>query len=114
MFFWLIDTIDRTAVNSLHASWNAIKCADQIFLVKNLRNGNNFEFFDGSTTIRNIMSENNVRTVIMPKFASRIVKNLRIDRMTWEEIATITPTANRVEGQRLRSLFHATFKTAGI
>ncbi len=114
VFLWLIDSMDRTAVNSLHASWNAIKCADQILLVKNYKNGNNFDYFDGTKTIQNIMSENCVQTIIMPKFASRIVEHLRIDRMTWEEIATITPTANRVEGQRLRRAFHATFKTAGI
>jgi hypothetical protein len=114
VFVWLVDSNDRTPVNALHASWSAIKDADQILLVKNFRKGNNFEFFDGSKAMEEIKAAKNVQIIELPKIASRIEEHLRIERMTLKEIATKTPLGNRVEGARLRAELHNTLKTAGI
>lgn len=114
VFVWLVDSNDRTPVNALHASWSAIKDSDQILLVKNFRKGNNFEFFDGSKTMEEIRSAKNVQIIELPKIASRIEEHLRIERMTFKEIATKTPLGNRVEGERLRAELHNTLKTAGL
>ena len=111
---WLVDSNDRTAINALNASWDAIKDADKIFLVKNYRKGTNFSFFDQNTAVIDIVRSPNVVTIDLPKFASRIEEHLRIERLTWEEIATVTPIGNRVEGQRLRAIFHHTFNEAGL
>jgi len=114
VFVWLIDCNDRTPVNALHASWSAIKDADQILLVKNFRKGKNFQFFDESKSMKLIRNSMNVKIIELPKIASRIEEHLRIDRMTLKEISTITPLGNRVEGARLRAELHNTLKTAGI
>jgi hypothetical protein len=113
-FVWLVDSNDRTPVNALHAAWDSIKDADKIVLVKNYRKGNNFEFFDGSKTIAGITSASNVQIIDLPKFASRIEEHLRIERMTFAEVATKTPLGNRVEGARLRTQLHQIFKAAGL
>ena len=114
VFVWLVDSNDRTPVNALHASWDAIKDADQILIVKNFRKSNNFEFFDGSKAMEEIKAAKNVQIIELPKIASRIEEHLRIERMTLKEIATKTPLGNRVEGARLRAELHNTLKTAGI
>ena len=111
---WLVDSNDRTAINALNASWDAIKDADKIFLVKNFRKGTNFSFFDHNAAVIDIVRSANVVTIDLPKFASRIEEHLRIERLTWKEIATVTPIGNRVEGQRLRTIFHQTFNEAGL
>ena len=110
IFFWLVDSNDRTPVNALNAAWEAIKDADKIILVKNYRKGTNFEFFDNHKTISRITSAPNVKIIGLPKIASRIEEHLRIDRMTLKQIATETPIGNRVEGKRLRNELHNTFK----
>lgn len=65
-------------------------------------------FFDQNAAVINIVSSPNVVAIDLPKFASRIEEHLRIERLTWKEIATVTPIGNRVEGQRLRTVFHQT------
>lgn len=114
VFVWLIDSNDRTPVNALHASWSAIKDADQILLVKNFRKGNNFEFFDNSNAMEEITTAKNVQIIELPKIASRIEEHLRIERMTFKEIAKKTPLGNRVEGARLRAQLHDMLKIAGL
>lgn len=114
VFVWLIDSNDRTPVNALHASWNSIKNADQIILVKNFRKGNNFEFFESAKAMQEILKASNVQIIELPKIASRIEEHLRIERMTFKEIATKTPLGNRVEGARLRAELHSTFKSVGL
>lgn len=114
VFLWVVDSNDRTAVNALHLSWDSIKNADKIILIKNYRNGNNFEFFDNANAMKVINSASNVQTIDLPKFASRIVEHIRIDRMTFAEVATKTPLGNRVEGARLRTQLHQIFKAAGL
>ena len=114
VFIWLVDSNDRTAVNALNAAWDSIQYADKVFLVKNYRKGSNFDFFDQNAAVINIVSSPNVVAIDLPKFASRIEEHLRIERLTWKEIATVTPIGNRVEGQRLRTIFHQTFNEAGL
>jgi hypothetical protein len=114
VFIWLVDSNDRTPVNALHAAWDAIKDADKILIAKNYRKGTNFEFFTNSKTVANIIDSPNTRVIDLPKIASRIEEHLRIERMTWKEIATITPIGNRVEGERQRRILHETFKGAGL
>jgi MinD-like ATPase involved in chromosome partitioning or flagellar assembly len=114
VFVWLVDSNDRTPVNALHAAWDAIKDADQVLIVKNYRKGDNFEFFDNAKSMATVNMASNVRTIAFPKIASRIEEHLRIERLNWKEIATVTPLGNRVEGARLRSAMHATLKSAGL
>lgn len=114
IFVWLVDSTDRTPVNALHGAWEAIKDANKILIVKNYRKGTNFDFFDNSKTIANINKSENVQTIDLPKIASRIEEHMRIDRMTWKEIATDTPIGNRVEGQRMRTAMHHTLKEVGL
>ncbi len=114
IFVWLVDSTDRTPVNALHGAWDSIKNADKIVIVKNCRKGTNFDFFDNSKTISGISQASNVKTIDMPKIASRLEEHLRIDRMTWREIATNTPIGNRVEGQRIRKVMHETFGEIGL
>lgn len=114
VFVWLVDSNDRTPVNALHAAWDSIRGADKILLVKNYRKGNNFEFFDNSKTVSDIKKFKNVQIINLPKIATRIEEHLRIERLTWKEIATKTPLGNRVEGERLRRNLHATFAEAGL
>ena len=114
VFVWLVDSTDRTPVNALHGAWDAIKDADKIIIVKNYRKGTNFEFFDNSKTVAGINESANVQTIDVPKIASRLEEHMRIDRMTWHEIATQTPLGNRVEGERMRRAMHATLKEAGL
>ena len=114
IFVWLVDSTDRTPVNALHSAWEAIKDANKILIVKNYRKGKNFDFFDNSKTITNINKAKNVQTIDLPKIASRLEEHMRIDRMTWKEIATDTPIGNRVEGQRMRKAMHDTLKDVGL
>ena len=114
IFVWLVDSTDRTPVNALHGAWEAIKDANKILIVKNYRKGTNFDFFDNSKTIANINEAKNVQTIDLPKIASRLEEHMRIDRMTWKEIATDTPIGNRVEGQRMRKAMHDTLKEIGL
>jgi hypothetical protein len=114
IFVWLVDSTDRTPVNALHGAWEAIKDANKILIVKNYRKGTNFDFFDNSKTIANINEAKNVQTIDLPKIASRLEEHMRIDRMTWKEIATDTPIGNRVEGQRIRKAMHDTLKEVGL
>ncbi len=111
---WLVDSTDRTPINALSSAWEAIKDADKILIVKNYRKGTNFDFFDNSKTISRINEAKNVQTIELPKIASRIEEHMRIDRMTWKEIATDTPIGNRVEGQRMRKAMHDTLKGVGL
>ena len=114
VFVWLVDSNDRTPVNALHAAWDAIKDADQVLIVKNYRKGDNFEFFENAKSMAAINMASNVQTIALPKIATRIEEHLRIERLTWKEIATITPLGNRVEGARLRNAMQATLKLAGL
>lgn len=114
IFVWLVDSTDRTPVNALHGAWEAIKDANKILIVKNYRKGTNFDFFDNSKTIANINEAKNVQTIDLPRIASRLEEHMRIDRMTWKEIATDTPIGNRVEGQRMRKAMHDTLKEVGL
>jgi hypothetical protein len=114
IFVWLVDSLDRTPVNTLHGAWNSIKKADKVLLVKNYRKGTNFDYFDDSQVMEPIKAAPNVQIIGMPKIASRIEQHMRIDRMNWQRIATETPIANRIEGQRVRSEFHETFREAGL
>ena len=114
IFVWLVDSTDRTPVNALHGALEAIKDANKILIVKNYRKGTNFDFFDNSKTIANINEAKNVQTIDLPKIASRLEEHMRIDRMTWKEIATDTPIGNRVEGQRMRKAMHDTLKEIGL
>ncbi len=111
---WLVDSTDRTPVNALNSAWEAIKDADKILLVKNYRKGTNFDFFDNSKTMSVINTAKNVQTIDLPKIASRIEEHIRIDRMTWKEIATNTPIGNRVEGQRMRKAMHDSLKEVDL
>ena len=114
VFVWLVDSTDRTPVNALHGAWDAIKGADKVIIVKNYRKGTNFEFFDNSKTISGINQSDNVQIIDLPKIASRLEEHMRVDRMTWYEIATQTPLGNRVEGERIRRAMHATLKEVGL
>lgn len=114
VFVWLVDSTDRTPVNALHGAWESIKDADKIIIVKNYRKGTNFEFFDNSKTVSGIKQSNNVQIIDFPKIASRLEEHMRIDRMSWHEIATKTPLGNRVEGERIRRAMHETLKEAGL
>lgn len=114
VFVWLVDSTDRTPVNALHGAWDAIKEADKIIIVKNYRKGTSFDFFDKSKTIASINEASNVRTINMPKIANRLEEHLRIDRMNWKEIATVTPIGNRVEGQRVRKEMHNALRDVGL
>lgn len=116
VIMWMVEKDDRTPINTLAAAWDNIKDADSIYLVKNNRHGSNFDFFDNSSTIKNIIEKNNVHVINMPKIASRIEGLIRIDRLTWKEVATL-PTvqiADRVEGQRMRKELHKKFKEFGL
>jgi hypothetical protein len=116
VIIWMVEKEDRTPVNTIAAAWDNIKDADCIYLVKNNRHGSNFEFFDNSSTIKKITEEKNVHVINMPKIASRIEGLIRIDRLTWKEVATL-PTvqiADRVEGQRMRKELHKKFKEFGL
>jgi hypothetical protein len=114
VFVWLVDSNDRTAVNALNTVWDSIKDADKIILVKNYRKGTNFDFFNNSNVIIGLVDLPNVKIIGLPKLASRIEEHIRIERLSWKEIATVTPIGNRVEGQRLRGYFHTTFNEAGF
>jgi Mrp family chromosome partitioning ATPase len=114
IFVWLVDSIDRTPVNTVHTAWDSIKNAEKILLVKNYRKGTNFNYFDSSQVMEVIKAAPNVQIIGMPKLASRLEEHVRIDRMNWQQIATETPIANRIEGQRVRSEFHKTFREAGL
>lgn len=110
VFIWMIDSADKTPVNTLHAAWDSIKDADLILLVKNYRKGDNFQFFDNSKTIAAITQNQNVKVVDLPKIAARIADTMKLDRMTWDEVATKTP----VEAQRLRRTLHALLGGNGL
>jgi NAD(P)-dependent dehydrogenase (short-subunit alcohol dehydrogenase family) len=114
VFVWLVDANDRTPVNALASAWEAIKNADLILLFKNYKKGTNFDFFDNAKAMSTILDAPNVRVINMPKIAERLVEHLRIDRMTWAELATKTQIGTRMEGQRLRKLLNETFKEAGL
>ena len=114
VFVWLVDSNDRTAVNALNTVWDSIKDADKIILVKNYRKGTNFDFFNNSNVIIDLVDLPNVKIIGLPNLASRIEEHIRIERLSWKEIATVTPIGNRVEGQRLRGYFHTTFNEAGF
>lgn len=114
VFIWMIDSADKTPVNTLHAAWDAIKEADLILLVKNYRKGDNFQFFDNSKTIASITQNSRVKIINLPKIAARIADTMKLDRMTWEEIATKTPIATKVEAQRLRKTLHRLLRDNGL
>lgn len=111
---FVIDSNDRTAQNALNAIWSSIQDADLILLVKNNRKGCDFEFFEQSKIYATLRSADNVKTINFPKIASRLETHLKIDRMTWAEIATVTPIGNRIEGARVRDILHRTFESVGL
>ncbi len=114
VFCWLVDSMDRAAVNTVGTAWNEIQGADQILMVKNHGKSNNFDFYEASETMAKIKSSPNVTSVDLPKIAIRLIENIKIDRMTWKKIAEETPIGNRVEGQRVRKLLHQSFEDAGL
>lgn len=114
VFCWLVDSLDRAAVNTVGTAWNEIQGADQILLVKNHGKSNNFNFYEDSATMEKIKSSPNVSTVDLPKIAIRLIENIKIDRMTWKKIAEETPIGNRIEGQRVLKLLHQSFEGAGL
>ena len=107
---WLVDSTDRTPINALNAAWESIKDADKIILVKNLRKGTNFEFFDNSALINTIISAQNVQIIELEKIANRLEEHLKIDRMSFKQMTLDTPIGNRCEAQRYRSEMHNKFK----
>ena len=111
---WLVDSVDRTAVNALAAAWESIKGADTILIVKNNRKGSNFECFDGSKTITAILASDNVKVIEMPKIAARLEPMLKVERKSMKEIAEESPIGSRVEAIRIRNIFHDSFKGAGL
>jgi len=114
VFVWLVDSNDRTPANVLHQTWESLKRANKILLVKNLRKGNNFDYFDNSEFVKRILTESNVSTIELPKLALRLEENIRIDRMNWSDLATKTPLGTRVEANRLRKLLHSSLEGAGL
>lgn len=111
---WMVDSVDRTAINALSAAWESIKDASQILLVKNHRKGNNFDCFDGSKSVNKILESPNVKVIDMPKLAARLEQHMRIDRKTFKEIATVAPMGDRVEAVRVRKILHATHSGVGL
>lgn len=111
---WMVDSVDRTAINALAAAWESIKDANMILLVKNHRKGNNFDCFDGSKAVAGILAAPNVKVIDMPKIASRLEHHFRIDRKTLKEVATEAPMGDRVEAVRVRKLFSDTLKGVGL
>ncbi len=111
---WMVDSVDRTAINALSEAWESIKDANMILLVKNHRKGNNFECFDGSKSVNQILESPNIKVIDMPKIAARLEPHIRIDRKTFKEIATSGPIGDRVEAVRIRKVFHETLKGAGL
>jgi hypothetical protein len=101
-------------MNVLNAIWAAIQDADLVLLVKNNRKGTDFEHFDQSKIVGLIRLFKNVKIVDFPKIASRLETHLRIDRMTWAEVASLTPIGNRVEGARVREILYRTFTSVGL
>ena len=114
IFVFVIDSNDRAAMNVLNAIWGSIQDADLVLLVRNSRKGTDFAHFDQSKIVGLIKLFKNVKIIDFPKIASRLETHLRIDRMSWAEVATLTPIGNRVEGARIREILHRTFATAGL
>ena len=114
IFVFVIDSNDRTAMNVLNAIWSAIQDADLVLLVKNNRKGTDFEHFNQSKIVCLIRLFKNVKIINFPKIASRLETHLRIDRMTWAEVASLTPIGNRIEGARLRDILHRTLASVGL
>ncbi len=111
---WMVDSVDRTAINALSAAWDSIKDADMILLVKNHRKGNNFDCFDGSKSVGNVLAAANVKVIDMPKIAARLEPYFRVERKTMREVATEAPIGDRVEAVRVRKLFHDALKGVGL
>jgi len=114
VFVFVIDSNDRTAMNALNATWASIQDADLVLLVKNNRKGSDFELFEQSKIVALINGFKNVKSIHFPKIANRLETHLKIDRMTWAEVATLTPIGNRVEGTRIRKILHQTFASVGL
>lgn len=114
IFIIVLDSNDRTAANALSAIWSSILNADLVLFVKNDRKGSNFEFLENSKIFKLVEKTSNVKIIHFPKMASRIESHLRIDRMTWSEVASVTPIGNRVEAARLREIFHRNFASVDI
>lgn len=111
---WMVDSVDRTAVNALAAAWESIKDADTIVIVKNHRKGNNFDCFEDSKTIAPILNCANVKVIDMPKIAARLEPMLKVDRKSFKEIAEESAMGSRMEAIRVRKIFHDSFKEAGL
>ena len=60
------------------------KRADLVLIVKTLKEGNNFDFFDESPVTIDILKSANVKMIEVPLFAKRLGVHLKIDRMTLE------------------------------
>lgn len=110
------DAADRTPVNVLNAIWPVIKDADRVIVVRNLRGGNAFAFFDEHEVVKTIRQAQNVSVVDMPMHAMRIREEQRIRRRSWRELATSEDVDVwiSVEAERLRGEFFAQYKSLGL
>lgn len=111
---WMVNSNDRTAINALATAWNSIKDADTILIVKNHKDGSDFQCFMESKAMADILSSKNIRMIDMPKVAARLVKLIREDRKTFKELATTTSIGDKVEAIRMRKVFSDGFKSAGL
>lgn len=111
---WMVNSNDRTAINALSKSWESIKGADTILIVKNHKDGSDFQCFLESKAMVDILSSKNIKMIDMPKVAARLVKLVREDRKTFKELATTTSIGDKVEAIRMRKVFADSLKGAGL
>ncbi|MDP4004094.1 ArsA-related P-loop ATPase [Methylobacterium sp. NEAU K] len=104
--------VDPTALDVLKELRPMLLECDRAILAKNTAQATNFDYLETSDLVRQLRAQPNFRALELERIGERLVEALRIQHMTWLDLATRAPMRLRVEGRRLRRNFHAAWREA--
>jgi hypothetical protein len=104
--------VDPTALDVLRELRPLLLECDRAILAKNTAQATNFDYLEASDVFRQLKAQPNFRTIEIERIGERLIEALRIQHMTWLELATTAPMRLRVEGRRLRRNFHTAWREA--
>jgi hypothetical protein len=104
--------VDPTALDVLRELRPLLLGCDRAILAKNTAQATNFDYLEASDVVRQLKAQPNFRTIEIERIGERLIEALRIQHMTWLQLATTAPMRLRVEGRRLRRNFHMAWREA--
>lgn len=102
--------VDPTALEVLKELRPMLIECDRAILAKNTAQATNFDYLEASDLVKALHKQTNFRVIEIERIGERLIEALRVQNVTWQELANTAPMRLRVEGRRLRRNFHTAWR----